>query len=83
MDSIQTVFDTQSLSKTEKQNKCNVYLRLKDTDDHVIIGLRALDGQNITVEFKNGEYYVEFSNLDFGSNGGTNIFIVSGRIITN
>ncbi len=74
---------TGDLSKAEKQDKCNLYIRLKDINRNPIMAGNAIDGQNITVEYKNGEYYVEFSNLKVESNDGIDSFTTSGRIITN
>lgn len=71
------------MTKAEKKDKCFVLIYLKDINRNSIMMGTAISGQNITVEYKNGEYYVEFSNLKIVNDKGTSSFTCSGGIITN
>lgn len=74
---------SENVSKEEKQDKCRLFFRLKDINRNGIFTATADSGQNITVEYKNGEYYVEWKNINFTDGYGKGSFTSSGRIITN
>lgn len=69
-------------TKEEKEGKANIFIRFKDSSDHRILSGTAIDGQNIKIEKRNGEFYVFFENLNFKSTDGDD-FTASSRIITN
>jgi len=71
------------MTKAGRKDKCNIFIRLKDINRKLIIMGEAINGQDITVENKNGVYTVEFSKLKIVTENGTSSFTCSGRIITN
>ena len=79
---IKTIFDEGNLTSSEKENKCELYIRLKGGSDDVIIAGSSVENQTVTISKQGNTYEVEFTDLNFKSNEGET-FTASGRIITN
>ena len=81
-DRIETLFNAHSLPIIDKFNKCELFIRLKDDSDNVIIAGTSQQGQSISVDEINGfQYRIEFFDLVFETNSGET-FTASGRINT-
>lgn len=80
---IPTIFNARGQSNEEKKDKAEIFIRFKDNEDDVIMAGTALENQMVSVRKENGEYVVNFENLNFESTDGTTNFTASGRIITN
>lgn len=82
-ENVSTIFQANSASSSEKQDKAEIFIRLKNEQDDVFLAGTALDNQNIQVSFENGQYNVSFTNLNFLGTNGTTEFTAGARILTN
>ena len=62
------------------QDRCDVFIQIKDENDREIKAGHALPNQDITIEKINNKYYVTFNNLSFGDGPA---FTGSARLITD
>lgn len=62
------------------QDRCNVFIQLKNEDGRVIKAGHALPGQDVTIEKINNKYHVTFKNLNFGDGPA---FKGSARLVTD
>ncbi len=82
---VSTIFNANSIPKEEKSGKCEIFIRLKDINDNIIIAGTAIPDQ-ITqytlVPGVGGYSSFTFQNLTFQTNDNTgNQFTVGGRIV--
>ncbi|WP_157366545.1 hypothetical protein [Aquimarina agarilytica] len=81
-ENIETLFNANRLPIIDKFNKCELFIRLKDESDNVIMAGTSQNGQSISVDEINGfQYRVEFFDIIFETNSGET-FTASGRINT-
>lgn len=81
-ENIETLFNANRLPIIDKFNKCELFIRLKDESDNVIMAGTSQNGQSISVDEINGfQYRVEFFDIIFETNSGET-FSASGRINT-
>ena len=69
-----------SAVKEIMQDRCAVFIQLKNEDDRIIKAGHALPNQDVTIEKINNKYYVTFNNLNFGDGPA---FTGSARLVTD